>query len=322
MFLLYLDASGTPQASDQNTKHYVLVGLGLKESDWYKADSSLGLIKKRYLYSSQDISEFEIHVKQFDCDIKEQNEISDFEKLSYEVRREKVLELQRIKIAREPKLEQKLKRIKRYKQTDPYIHLSRTERTKLLDEVLELISGLDIKLFSDAISKSHPSFMSGSLDPVKGAFTQVVTRFDKFLDNRAVWEGRYAGEAYTHFGMLILDNDGATEQTIHNLFLDFRKRGHPFGKLTKVIDVPFFAESHQVSALQLADVVAAVVRRYLDKGGLSGSREEARFLKLFKFFDRDPSGKLHGIRHYIPAKSCDCLICHERGHGPLEHGVS
>jgi len=116
------------------------------------------------------------------------------------------------------------------------------------------------------------------------------------------------------YGLLILDQDAATEATIDGLFRHFRKHGHSFGELTHVIDVPFFASSGKVGGLQLADVCSYVVRRYLDTGARSGSHEERQFQKLFPHFDRDTSGKLHGLRHYVRIGDCHCLICQERGH--------
>ncbi len=84
--------------------------------------------------------------------------------------------------------------------------------------------------------------------------------------------------------------------------------------MTHVIDVPFFASSAKVGGLQLADVAAYVVRRYVDRGAILGSHEERHFTKIFQRFDRDTLGHLHGLRHYVPANSCICLICSERGH--------
>jgi hypothetical protein len=116
------------------------------------------------------------------------------------------------------------------------------------------------------------------------------------------------------YGLLILDQDVATEATIDALFRHFREHGHSFGQLTHVIDVPFFASSGKVGGLQLVDVCSYVVRRYLDTGARPGSHEERQFQKLFPRFDRDTSGKLHGLRHYVRAGDCRCLICQERGH--------
>jgi len=116
------------------------------------------------------------------------------------------------------------------------------------------------------------------------------------------------------YGLLILDQDASTEGTIEGLFRRFREHGHPFGNMTHVIDVPFFASSAKVGGLQIADVASYIVRRYVDTGALPGSFEERNFQKLYPRFDRDSYGKLHGMRHYIPPNTCRCMICVERGH--------
>lgn len=115
-------------------------------------------------------------------------------------------------------------------------------------------------------------------------------------------------------GLLILDQDASTQSVVEPLFRRFREHGHPFGEMTHVIDVPFFGSSAKVGGLQLADVAAYVLRRYLDKGAVPGSHEERNFMQLFQRFDRDNYGKLHGLRHYVPPTSCNCVICRERGH--------
>lgn len=92
--------------------------------------------------------------------------------------------------------------------------------------------------------------------------------------------------------------------------------GHPWGRLLHVIDVPFFAASDRVCGLQLVDICAYAVRRYLDKNAVAGSHEERNFQRIFQRFDRDNLGRLHGLRHYVQAGTCGCLICQERGHAP------
>src|SRR3974390_3189165 len=48
--------------------------------------------------------------------------------------------------------------------------------------------------------------------------------------------------------------DYSTEATIFNQFRDYRKKGHPWGRMRHVIDVPFFAPSERVCGLQLVDI--------------------------------------------------------------------
>jgi hypothetical protein len=315
MYLLYLDASGTPELQDRNSKHYVLVGLGMHEGSWFSLDKRLQAVKRKYCLSGTDPEQLEIHVKQFAVTIKEQDEIPDFEQLSGTDRRSRVLELRGKKLDAEASREKKEERRAKYKDTDPYIHLTRRERSQLLEDAIEVIAGYDtIRLFGEAIAKSHPGIAAGGADVREQAFTQVVARFDKFLQKKDSWKRQSSPRGAINHGLLMLDQDESTQSVVEPLFKRFRQHGHPFGQMTHVIDVPFFGSSVKVGGLQLADVAAYVVRRYLDKGSVAGSHEERHFMQLFQRFDRDNYGKLHGLRHYVPANSCHCSICRERGH--------
>src|SRR5438045_2362878 len=127
MFLLYLDASGTDKQSDTSTKHFVLIGLCMHERSWFGLDRDVQALKDAYRYPGQDPERFELHVRQFNVTIKEQEEVPDFETLSKAQRRSEVLAIRKRKIDAEPTIEGKRDRRDRYKVTDPYIHLSRTE---------------------------------------------------------------------------------------------------------------------------------------------------------------------------------------------------
>jgi hypothetical protein len=318
MFLLYLDASGTPEQQDVNTRHYVYVGLCMHEGSWFGLDRRLQVLEAKYAYPS---TAFELHVKQFAITIKEQDSIPHFEEMSRADRREKVLEIRHQLIAAETTPDDRRKRRDRYKETDPFIHLSRRERSQMLEDAVDVIAGHEkVKLFGEAIDKRHPTVVGKGVDPVCQAFTQVVARFDKYLQMRHSWQLQAASRPPINKGLLILDKDESTEATLHNTFKGFRRHGHALGEMRHVIDVPFFAPSDRVGGLQFADVCAYVVRRYLDTGAREGSHEERQFLKLFQRFDRDRYGRLHGLRHYTPTGTCRCRICLERGHGPAESG--
>ena len=310
MFLLYLDASGTADICDVNSKHYVLAGVCLPDRNWFAIANKLDALKQRYRCGDAD---FELHVKQFAVSIHEQDEIPDFESMSRLERRKAVLAIRQQKMVGESR---DSARAKRYKDSDPFIHLTRRERSQLLEDAVELLANHNqIQLFAEAISKGHERVVQTQIEPVAQAFEQVISRFDKFLqkkdDAQRVFNPQSKG---SHLGMLILDNDAKTEKTVWKAFLDFRKHGHSFGQLRQIVDVPFFASSQMVAGLQLADVCAYVIRRYLDKGAQAGSHEAILFERLFSKFDRDRQGKLHGIRHYVSAGSCSCMICRERGH--------
>jgi hypothetical protein len=314
MYLLYADASGTADLSDTSTRHHVLLGLCVHEGTWFALDKRLNGLKSGYC---QRGDEFELHAAQFACTIAEQDEVPGFAGMSWTDRRAKVAEIRRAKIAAEPTAAAKKTRADRYKRTEPFIHLTRQERSRLLEDALDLVGAhRGIVLFGEAISKAHPSVVGGHLDPVHQAFEQVVARFDAFLKRTDDWKLQKSPRRTIDNGLLVLDQDYSTEAALVNQFRNYRQRGHPWGKMRHVIDVPFFASSERVCGLQLVDICAYAVRRYLDKNAAAGSHEEKNFRRIFHRFDRDNLGKLHGLRHYIPAGACSCSICQERGHAP------
>lgn len=315
MYLLYVDASGTAELSDVNTRHYVLVGLCVHEGTWFALDKRLNGLKSSFCEYGR---EFELHAKQFTCSIKEQDEIPNFADMSWTDRRARVMAIRKAKIDAETMAPAKKKRMERFKSTEPFVHLSRLERSRLLEKALDLVGAHEgIRLFGEAVSKVHPGVITGNIDPVSQAFEQVVSRFDAYLKRRDDWKLQRSPRRSIDNGLLVLDQDYSTEATIFKQFRGYRRDGHPWGKMRHVIDVPFFASSEHVCGLQLVDICAYAVRRYLDTNAVSGSHEERNFQRIYHKFDRDNLGKLHGLRHYVSAGSCNCQICQERGHGAV-----
>lgn len=312
MYLLYVDASGTPQSQDSNSRHYVLVGLCVHEGTWFALDKRLNGLKAAYCPPGRD---FELHAAQFAGSIREQDEIPSFAGMSWTDRRARVTALQQAKIAAAPTAFEKTKRAKKYKRTEPFIHLTRQERSRLLEDALDLVGAhRGISLFGEAIRKTHPAVTTGNVEPVHQAFEQVVSRFDAFLKRLDDWKLQKSPRRLIDNGLLVLDQDYTTEATILGQFRDYRRKGHPWGRMRHVIDVPFFASSERVCGLQLVDICAYALRRYLDTDAVTGSHEERNFQRIYHRFDRDNLGRLHGLRHYTPPGACNCLICQERGH--------
>lgn len=59
MYLLYLDASGTPALSDAS-KHYVLLGVCIHERKWHGFNKRLQDLKREY---SLGVEQIELHAK-------------------------------------------------------------------------------------------------------------------------------------------------------------------------------------------------------------------------------------------------------------------
>jgi hypothetical protein len=313
MFLLYADASGTADQQD-HSKHYVLLGLCVPEGHWFALNRLLQSLKTRYCQPGQD---FELHAAEFCVSINEQTEIPDFDQLSRTDRRAKVQALRQQRIDAEKNSKKKKARIDKYRRTEQFIHLTRLERSRLLEDALDLVGANDrIRLFGEAIHKAHPAVASGQVDPVHQAFEQVTSRFDAYLQMIDHWKLKKSPRRKIDNGLIVLDKDYSTEAAIQDQFKRYRQHGHPWGQMRHVIDVPMFASSDLVCGLQLVDACAYAVRRYLDTQAVVGSHEERNFLRIFHRFDQDGQGNLHGLRHYVATGTCACLACQRRGHAP------
>jgi hypothetical protein len=316
--LLYTDASGTPELQD-HSKEYVVVGVALPDSAWQKLDSEVFSIKQRYGLLQ---TRAELHARDFCVSFTEQDEIPDFQSLGWNERRAAVVEVRARKL-REYTGAKRARKAKSFEETGPYVHLTRTERSALLQDVLDAVGGFgELVLFAEAVRKSH-----ASADIVSQAFTQVVSRFDSFLErknqrSRRTFERlcekypklkREAAElGPAEKGLLIMDEEPAREASYRTMLASFRDSGHPWGQLKHVIEAPFFVDSSLSAAVQVADICAYAIRRYVEHGPSKGTAEEANFKRIFGRFDR--GAKLHGIRHYCAKGTCECLVCNERGH--------
>ena len=303
MFLLYLDASGTSDVGDADQKHYVLLGLSVHEGNWFALEKRVAALKRRYEFSGVKL---ELHAKDICCSIGEQALIPDFERLDHAARRAQVLSIREQKLAAKSGRERQRLR-ERFRATEHVIHLTRRERSQLYEDVLDLVgSHNEIRLFGEVVDKPHLLRRTGKRSAVGPAFEQVVSRFDQRLQvlDRA-------DSQQVNNGLLVADVDQHSD-LMRDLTNIFRSAGHQWGTLQHVIDTPFFVDSKTVSGIQLADVCAYALRRYVDKDQRAGSHEEKNFMRIFHKFDR--ARKLHGLRHYCEPGTCACAICVERDH--------
>lgn len=304
VFLLYSDTSGTPELTDLTSTVTSFVGVCIHENAWEDLEERFQTLKAQYSFEGLP---FELHAKDFCLSFPEQDDIAGFGEMEYAARRSAVLAIRAEKVRLGSRQEQE-NRKKKYKSSEPFIHLTRAERSKLFEDALELIGSMDgVRLFGEVINKEYLSQIQvANYDPILQSVTQVVSRFDAFLSYYA-----RTGPKIPNKGMLILDNEPTNENKIRGLINDFRMNGHPWGRVENVIEAPFFVDSKSVSAIQVADLCAYAVRRHVEH--LDGEFEEQNFMRIFHRFDRG-GGKLHGIRHYCPANTCYCKICITRGH--------
>ena len=297
MYLLYLDESGVPEAHPTQTSHYVLLGMAVHVGTWFALDKQILGLKRSF--SLGDPHDLELHAAWMKRLYPEQDSIPGFAELGYRARHDAV---KRWREDRQKAAWAGLNADRRYEEkrqfraTEPFIHLTFDERIGLLDGALSIVGNYrrGITLFGEAISKAS---LPVGADPVDQAFSQVVSRFEAFLKRRR--DSR-------QWGLLVVDHDPHKAANLTRLLKRFQRQGTPWGNVERVIEAPFFLDSSANAAVQVADLCAYAVRRYLE------NEEEDRFQLIFKKFDRTPAA-LHGIRHYT-RRGCTCLICRERGH--------
>jgi len=303
VYLLYVDSSGTPQLGDGNGDLYVLLGLCVHEGTWALLEKSVAALKVRYEFPGVPM---ELHAKDFCRSFSEQGKIPEFVDLDWASRRQAVLAIREKKLATASRQEARKLR-ERYRATDPFIHLTRIERSKLFEDALDLVGSQDgVRLFGEAADKRFLFKMTGAKDAVRNSFAQLVSRFDAFLT--------YSNLGYTSDkGMLMLDQEPTNETLFKRLFAEYRTHGHPWGRVNHVIETPVFVDSASTCGVQAVDLAGYAVRRYIERANIPGTFEEQNFLRIFHKFDR-AGPRLHGIRHYCPKNSCRCHVCLARGH--------
>jgi hypothetical protein len=293
MYLCYIDESGTPDIPG-NTSHYILAGVSIPVQFWKDCDKNIEAIKQRY-----ELSGKEIHVAWILRSYPEQNRISDFEKLDYQQRRYQAnalrnSELLRLQRAGKPSLYKQTR--KNYQKTDDYIHLSNNERKNLIRDVANALADWGFaRLFAECINKIHfdPSRTSKTID--EQAFEQVVSRFEQYLQVTGV------SSPQKNFGLLIHDNNETVAKKHTLLMKKFHEGGTLWTNLKNIIETPLFVNSELTEMVQVADLCAYALRRYLENG------ESELFDLVFQRADRKGS-MVVGVRHFTD-NSCVCKIC-------------
>lgn len=258
MYLLYLDASGTADLSDTSQTVYVLLGLSLHEGNWFALENRVKTLKQRYMLPGVPL---ELHAAEICRSIREQELIQDFDQLDRPTRRAQVLTL-------------RAQRNRSLTDSDGCLHLTRAERTRLYEETLDLVGSHEqIRLFAEVVDKPYLFRVTGKRHTAGHAFEQVVSRFDTMLQ---VFDG---ASNRVNNGIIVADVDPSSD-LMRTLTETFRTQGHSWGSLQHVIDTPFFVDSKIVSGIQLADMCAYAVRRYVERWQ-QGPHEQTNFMRIF-----------------------------------------
>jgi hypothetical protein len=258
LYLCYIDESGTPDIPG-NTSHYVLAGLSIPISHWKSCDNAIEVIKRRH-----NLENAEIHVAWILRPYLEQSRITNFEKMSYAQRKSQVEQLRKAELLRlqktaNHKLYYQTK--KTYKQTAAYIHLSYQERQDFIREIAKRISQWRFaRLFAECVDKIFfdPSRRSQTIS--EQSFEQIVSRFEHYLQVIS------KGVPDPCCGLLIHDNNETVAKRHTALMKQFHERGTMWTSVRSIIETPLFVDSQLTSMVQIADVCAYALRRYLENG--------------------------------------------------------
>lgn len=296
MYLCYIDESGTPEATG-NTSHFILARISIPIWHWQNYEKEIRTIQRKY-----DLEESEIHTAWILRSYHEQSLITDFEKMKYTQRRAEVEsyrrgELLRLQRQANPKLLKQVK--KNFRETNQYIHLTQNERRSYLIDLAKCISNWrSARLFAECIDKVHFDPIKAKQSTDEQAFEQLVSRFEQFMErtNKNKVDGCY--------GLLIYDNNDTVAKKHTDLMNRFRKSGTLWTKIDRIIETPLFVNSELTSMIQIADICAYALRRYLE------NNEEELFTHVFKRADTTSDGKKVGVRHFTKP-GCNCKICQE-----------
>lgn len=294
MYLCYIDESGTPDVPG-NTSHFVLAGISLPIWHWSDADREVSRILARY-----DLAGQELHTAWLLRPYLEQSRISNFAQLSYGARRSKV---QRARNAHLLQLQQSRGRHKAYKQarknyksTESYVHLTYDERVQLTQDVAECVAQWGFaRLFAECINKIHfdPSKTGCTIE--EQAFEQVVSRFEQFMSNTSSVAGQRPR------GLLVHDNNETVARKHTALMRRFHSEGTLWTRISHIIETPMFVDSRLTSMVQIADLCAYALRRFVE------NQETDLFGRVFQRADRLGSRTV-GVRHFA-GLWCTCEIC-------------
>ncbi len=239
----------------------------------------------------------------------EQSRIPNFGTLSWTMRRSAVERLRNAHLlSLQQRRQQKTYRQarKNYAHTAAYVHLTHDERVRLVRELADVVGGWGFaRLFAECIDKLY-------FDPVRTgrpievqAFEQIVSRFERYLRNMSQQGNRTAAppgqQAQLAFGLLVHDNNETIARKHTNLMRSFHEQGTQWADIEHIIETPMFVDSRLTSMVQVADLCAYALRRFVEK------QEDDLFRRVFPRADRMGAYAV-GVRHFS-IQTCSCHIC-------------
>ena len=314
MYLCYLDESGVPEIPGNST-HFVLSGVAIPIERWREADASISAIMSRF-----GLADAELHTAWLLRKYLEQSRIPEFDSLDWhqrrtEVQKARVAEIFRVRKFGNSKRNASLKNF--YRHTEPYTHLTFDERRYLASSIAQEVSQWEwARLFACCIDKRHFELtpvhpaQPGSDQVNKHAFLRVLTRFAGFLEMAEELSYSPASPDFREFGLLIHDSNPTVATKHTNLMRLLRGRApeQNLGRfLERIIETPLFVDSSLTRMVQVADLCAYSLRRYVE------NQELDLFNAIFE--PRDTKGPRMQVSigriflRHLSSDDCGCLIC-------------
>ncbi|MCP3978774.1 MAG: DUF3800 domain-containing protein [bacterium] len=290
MLILYIDESGVEELKAP-PEHFVLLGVMIPADQWKRLDGFLDRKKAKY-----GLEGVEIHTAWMTRRYAEQESIPDFEKLDRNARRAAVTTAirQRAGVLGVQGNSKKIKSYRRQSKTiEPYIHLTHDERLKCLEDLArELASWGTVRIFGEAISKRD--FSVRNKTPYEVAFEQVMTRFEAYLAQ------------VKESGIVVHDNNTTVAPRLTKLSRKFHQQGTLYRRIRNIVETPLFVDSALTSMIQMADMCAFALRRFLE------NNETTLWDIVEQRVDRK-NGVAVGLRHYTAGRRCQCRLCVAHG---------
>lgn len=173
-------------------------------------------------------------------------------------------------------------------------HLHKEQRSKLADEIYDVIARSRTRVFAIAMEKA---FVQG--DYYERGFEEIVNRFDLMLQRILRDEGQ------PQRGLVVVA-ESSYRQNLELLARRIATQGHRWGETHNMADIPYFAPARSTRLLQLADFVANAVFGRYEKG------YTRNFDQIAGRFDQE-EGHIHGLVHLArDRRSCYCPACVQR----------
>ena len=261
---------------------------------WRDADREVMKVKRRY-----GLENAEIHTAWLLRRYLEQSRIDGFDSLSHSERRSKVEQARNahlLQLQKDNKQKAYKQNKKNYAHTKSYIHLSLRERATFVEEIACCVSNWGFaRLFAECIDKIYFDPARTKKSVSEQAFEQIISRFEKYLQTI---DGK---QEQKNYGIIVHDNNETVARKHTQLMRHFHSQGTLWTNVDRIIETPLFVDSQLTSMVQIADLCAYSLRRYLENG------ETQLFEKVFKradrFFDR-----VVGVRHFNDER-CKCMVC-------------